>query len=240
MAARLSRPRAVLLVGGASAAMVLGAVSPAAAATAKPKPVSIDAAFDALPKADKLPGKVRLVLKTETIGVGGAQPCPEASDDGGQVFLNGSQASALYVPANNASMERATVWNFTATVFHTAALAKAAMKTVLASEKSCPKVQADPDPGDDGSDGFVPTVRASSVAYSVKGWKAYRTVDTAASPDLMDDASGARLTTVFLTKGNVLLSFSEIGEITTGSAYRQDKWRSLATAQVVASFDALG
>lgn len=243
MPARLSRTRAVALVGGASAALVLAAVGPAAAATPKPKPVGligIDAAFDALPKANKLPGGVRLMFKTETIGVGSTQPCPEASDEAAQLFLNGSQASALYVPGNDASLQGATVWTFTATVFHTAALARAAMTTVGAAEKSCPKVEADPDPNDDGSDGFVPTVRASSIAYSVRGWKAYRTVDTQSVPDLMDDASGARVTTVYLAKGNVLLSFTEIGEITPGSAYRQDTWRKQATAQVVASFDALG
>lgn len=235
------RPVVRCLVGAATAVLML---APAAVAQAAPTPapatpvlVDIDSAFGAMPLAVVLPGAVRLTLKLETPGAASIVPCPETLVP---VSLKGSLVGAQYETANKKTpAERTASWSITAVVFHSAKLAKTEAARLVKIEKACPKKA--PSDGGDGDSPFPPFVRSKAAAYALGAWTGYRTIDTISLTDLIEgpDPVGERVNTVFLVKGNVMLTVQETGGIQPGTLVRQDLWRKSVTALMVKQFDAL-
>lgn len=245
---------ATVLVGVASAALLLGsAASAQAAAPAAPAlhTVTLDEAFAALPAAHAVPGDVTLAAKLETPGSAVVDPCPQADleaiikailSDGtpGQLglALKSSQVQAAYEPAHSKTpADKTATWTLGAIAFHSAKMASAAAAKLAKLEKACPKrVPAIP-----GLPSFSSLVRTKSAPYAVDGWTGYQTVDENTTLNLLNgpDPTGTRSTQVFLTRGNVMLTIAEIGVVDTGTAARQEAWRSTVTRGMLTSFDAL-
>jgi hypothetical protein len=233
------RPVARVLVGATTAVLMLAPAAVARAATvpvaAVPALVDVDTAFAAMPLAQVLPGDVRLTLKVETPGAASIVPCPETLVS---VNLKGSLVSAQYETAHKKTLpEKTASWSLTAVVFHTAKLAKSEAARLVKIEKACPKKA----PSDGNDDAFPPFVRSKAAAYAVGSWTGFRTVDTISLTDLIEgpDPVGERVNTVFLVKGNVLLTVQETGTIQPGTLVRQDVWRKSVTALLLKQFDAL-
>jgi hypothetical protein len=207
----------------------------AAPVPAAPAVVDVDAAFTAMPLAKALPGAVRLVLKVETPGSAQIVPCPETL---APVNLKGSLVGAQYETATKKTpAEKTASWSITAVVFHNAKVAKREAARLVKIEKACPKKA----PNDSQDDNPFPFVRSKSATYAVGDWTGYRTVDTISITDLLEgpDPVGERVNTVFLVKGNVMLTIQETGGIQPGTLVRQDLWRKSVTALMVKQFDAL-
>jgi hypothetical protein len=233
------RPVARVLVGATTAVLLLAPAAVAHAASAPvpvtPALVDVDTAFATMPLAQVLPGAVRLTLKVETPGAASIVPCPETL---ATVNLKGSLVGAQYETANKKTpAEKTASWSLTAVVFHTNKLAKSEAARLVKIEKACPKKA----PSDGNDDPFPPFVRSKAAAYAVGAWTGYRTVDTISLTDLIEgpDPVGERVNTVFLVKGNVMLTVQETGGIQPGTLVRQDLWRKSVTALMVKQFDAL-
>lgn len=226
------------LVGAVAAALMLasaGVAQAAPAPAAAPALVDIDTAFAAMPLAQLLPGAVRLTLKVETPGSAQIVPCPETL---APFNLKGSLVGAQYETATKKTpAEKTASWAITAVVFHTTKLAKTEAARLVKTEKACPKKA----PNDGQDDNPFPFVRSKAATYSVGAWTGYRTVDTISLTDLLEgpDPVGERVNTVFLVKGNVMLTVQETGGIQPGTLVRQDLWRKSVTALMVKQFDAL-
>jgi hypothetical protein len=244
-------PRASLVVGALSVALVVGSTASAQAATVKLHTVTADEAFATVPLAKAVPGDVLLAAKIETPGSAVLDPCPQldfakviaallAGTTPGSVGLNlkGTQIAAVYEPAHSQTPPAKTAtWTIGAVVFHSSTLASAAAAKLAKIDKSCPKTTP-PVPGFP----FTPTlVRTKSAAYAVDGWTGYRTVDEDTSLNLINgpEPTGSRTTRVFLTRGNVMITIIEAGVVATGTAARQEAWRSTVTRGMLTSFDAL-
>jgi len=242
------RPVTAVLVGAASAALVLTSAVGAQAATPT-STVTMDQAFAALPTAKLLPGSVRLAAKVETPGSATVDPCPELdlinffAQSGSAaptigLPLKGSMVAAAYEPAHSQTPKDKTAsWTIEVVVFHTAKLATAAAKQLAKVEKACPRKV----PPIRGLPISIPLVRVHSTSYAVDGWKGYRTVDMISTFDLLQgpDPVGSRQTQVFLTRGNVMLNVTESGDIEPGTAARQEKWRQTATRLMLTQLDPL-
>jgi hypothetical protein len=244
-------PRATLLVGAVSVALVVGSTASAQAATVKLHSVTPDEAFATMPVAKDVPGAVLLAAKIETPGTALLDPCPQldfatliAALTAGKtpgplgLALKSTQVEALYEPAHSQTPQAKTAsWTLGAVVFHTSKLANAAAAKLAKIEKGCPKT-APPIPGLP----FTPTlVRTKSAAYAVDGWTGYRTVDEDTSLNLINgpEPTGTRTTRVFLTRGNIMITITEAGVVVPGTAARQEAWRSTVTRGMLTSFDAL-
>lgn len=244
-------PRATLMVGAVSVALVIGSTASAQAATVKLHSVTPDEAFATMPVAKAVPGDVVLAAKIETPGAAVLDPCPQldfatliaallAGTAPGPVgvSLKSSQVAAVYEPAHaQTPPSKTATWTLGAVVFHTPKLASAAAAKLAKIEKACPKKM----PTIPGFP-FTPTlVRTKSAAYAVDGWTGYQTVDEDTSLNLINgpEPTGTRTTRVFLTRGNVMITIIEAGEVSTGTAVRQEAWRSTVTRGMLTGFDAL-
>ena len=183
--------------------------------------------------ASRLPGDVTLQIKLEAPGIAQANACPEQGDADSEVSLGkATTVLAEYGPAHASTpQDRQVNWGLTAFVYHTGAQARAARAKLLTVEKHCPRR---------ATVFGVPLVRTTSIAYTVDGWAAYRTVDELSVLNLVDgpDPVGVRLNDEYLLRGNVLLNIKESGTIGTGTTHRQDVWRQATTTSMLAAFDA--
>ena len=241
------RPLSLLLVGTASAALLLGSAATAQAATPKVKLVSLDAASATLPTAHALPGAVRLVDKDETPLAASLELCPEVfslaqleqSGSSSDFPLQAGQAVATYEPAHaQTPPAKVAEWAISTVVFHTAKAAATAAARLVQAEKRCPKASP---PASATNPFSSPWVRAKAAPLTVGGWTGYTTVDQVTMLDLLQGPQpvGTRVTQVFLTRGNVMVNIVEEGTIATGTAFRQESWRKSVTSALLAKLDRL-
>jgi hypothetical protein len=242
---------ATAVVGVTSAVLVLGSATSAQAAVPPLHTVTLDEAFLAIPGANLVPGDVGLAAKLETPGAASLEPCPQldiealvkAALSGGPTVpiglnLKSSQVQAAFEPAHSQTPAAKTAtWTLGAVVFHSAKLASTAAAKLAKIEKACPKTV----PPIAGLPFASSLVRTKSAAYAVDGWTGYRTVDEDTSLNLINgpEPTGTRSTRVFLTRGNVMLTITEQGVVDTGTAARQEAWRSTVTRNMLTSFDTL-
>lgn len=241
------RPLSLLLVGAASAGLLLGSAATAQAAVPKVKLVSLDAALATLPLAHSLPGAVRLVDKDETPLSASLELCPEIfslaqleqGGSSGDFPLQAGEATATYEPAHSQTPPaKVAEWEISAVVFHTAKAAATAAAGLVKAEKRCPKSSP---PASATNPFSSPFVRAKAAPMTVGGWTGYTTVDQVTMLDLLQGPQpvGTRITQVFLTRGNVMVNLVEQGTIATGTAFRQESWRKTVTNALLAKLDRL-
>jgi hypothetical protein len=209
----------------------MGAV-PADAAT-KPKNVTLVEAAAALPAAKLMPGSLSQAVQVQTPGHAVELPCLETEDFSG-VVLAGSQVTALYTSKKAPTDGHPIVWSISATVFHDAIKAKAAMAKVIDAEHACqPQLTMD-----DGQGDVAVATRTHHQRYSVGGWHGYRTVDHFSTTAQGQTSPIGRLMDVFLQRGNVLLHLQEGGLAVAGSGALQDQQRRTVTQLLIDRFDA--